>query len=155
MNIFILDKDMQKNAMYHTDKHIVKMPVEATQLLCNTYWAIGELPLCDIYKSVNINHPCSKWARESLANWKWLRFFTLELGKEYKYRYGRDHASVKIAEQLTEPNIADIGLTEFAKCVPNELKGLSVIEAYRQYFINYKQHLKVYTNRNTPDWWTN
>ena len=34
MNIFILDEDLDKCAEYHVDKHIVKMPLEAGQMLC-------------------------------------------------------------------------------------------------------------------------
>ena len=34
MNLFFLDNDLDKCAEYHVDKHIVKMPLEAAQLLC-------------------------------------------------------------------------------------------------------------------------
>ena len=45
------------------------------------------------------------------------------------------------------------GLTPFVKCVPEEFRGLDVVSAYRMYFINYKNDLKKYTKRDTPDWW--
>ena len=38
MNLFYLDEDMDKCAEYHVDKHIVKMPLEAAQLLCTAIW---------------------------------------------------------------------------------------------------------------------
>ena len=38
MNIFILDEDLDKCAEYHVDKHIVKMPLEAGQMLCTVHW---------------------------------------------------------------------------------------------------------------------
>ena len=38
MNIFILDKNIDKCAEYHVDKHIVKMPLEAAQMLCTNQW---------------------------------------------------------------------------------------------------------------------
>ena len=38
MNLFFLDNDLDKCAEYHVDKHIVKMPLEAAQLLCTAMW---------------------------------------------------------------------------------------------------------------------
>ena len=38
MNLFYLDEDLDKCAEYHVDKHIVKMPLEAAQLLCTAVW---------------------------------------------------------------------------------------------------------------------
>ena len=38
MNLFYLDEDLDKAAQYHVDKHIVKMPLEAAQILCTTIW---------------------------------------------------------------------------------------------------------------------
>jgi hypothetical protein len=38
MNLFYLDENLDKCAEYHVDKHIVKMPLEAAQLLCTAIW---------------------------------------------------------------------------------------------------------------------
>ena len=38
MNLFYLDKNLDKCAEYHVDKHIVKMPLEVAQLLCTAIW---------------------------------------------------------------------------------------------------------------------
>lgn len=38
MNIFLLDKNPEKCAAYHTDRHVVKMIVETAQLLCTAHW---------------------------------------------------------------------------------------------------------------------
>ena len=38
MNLFYLDENLDKCAEYHVDKHIVKMPLEAAQILCTTIW---------------------------------------------------------------------------------------------------------------------
>ena len=38
MNLFYLDEDLDKAAQYHVDKHIVKMPLEAAQILCTTIY---------------------------------------------------------------------------------------------------------------------
>ena len=47
MNIFVLDEDLDKCAEYHVDKHIVKMPLEAAQMLCTNMWVdkyLGYVP---------------------------------------------------------------------------------------------------------------
>ena len=152
MNVFILDEDMRKSVIYHTDKHIVKMPIESTQILCTVLHQQGIAPDW-AYKPTHQSHPCVKWASESLDNWHWLREYTLLLGKEYTYRYGREHKSITTAQWLPEPDLPKIGLTPFAKCVPEEFKNLSVVEAYRKYFVKYKNHIKQYTGRPVPYWW--
>ncbi len=67
MNIFILDEDITKSAQAHCDKHVVKMILESAQLLCTAvnYYAGEQVTP---YKSTHMNHPCSIWVRESLAN---------------------------------------------------------------------------------------
>lgn len=152
MNIFILDSDIEKSVIYHPDKHIVKMPIEATQLLCNTLYFTGQWEDW-MYKPTHLNHPCSIWARTSLDNWLWLRGYVLELGKEYTFRYSKTHKSVELCKKLIYPNLEELCLTPFVKCVSNEFLYLDVVEAYREYFISEKSHLKKYTKREIPDWW--
>lgn len=43
MNIFLLDSNIRKSAQAHADKHVVKMILEACQLLYTAYW-IAEYP---------------------------------------------------------------------------------------------------------------
>ena len=152
MNIFILDKNPTLSTIYHTDKHIVKMPIESTQILCTVLHSTNQAPDWS-YKPTHKSHPCVIWASESLDNWRWLRNYTLLLGEEYTYRYNKPHKSINIAKWLPEPHIPSLGLTPFAKCVPDEFKHLDVVEAYREYFKHYKNHIKQYTKRPIPDWW--
>ena len=94
MNIFILDKNLDRCAEYHVDKHIVKMPLEAAQMLCTNHWIekyLGYVPqkltkeewavikeakknlVRDFpYLPTMYNHPCTIWARASLDNYEWL-----------------------------------------------------------------------------------
>ena len=113
MNIFILDEDLDTNAEYHVDKHIVKMPLEAAQMLCTVHWInkyVGYVPrklTSDEWALVSkqktniprdfpylptmYNHPCTIWARSSMDNYEWLYTYALALGEEYTYRYGKVH----------------------------------------------------------------
>lgn len=102
---------MKKCAEYHVDKHVVKMILETSQLLCGAHWVCGsEAP----YKLSHKNHPCSIWVRKSLSNYLYLCELGLELGREYTHRYGKKHKSIEIIEWclINKPNILDIGFTE-------------------------------------------
>ena len=126
MNIFILDTNHDKCAEYHVDKHIVKMPLEAAQMLCTTHWIdkfLGYVPrklnkeelktLREKKKNVPRdfpylptmgNHPCTIWARTSLDNYEWLFCYSTALNDEYGYRYAKSHKSVhEVILSLPEP----------------------------------------------------
>ena len=60
----------------------------------------------------------------------------IALGKEYKHRYGREHASItKLSTPLffAPDNIEDKGLTPLAQAMPDEYKNEDPIVAYRNY----------------------
>ena len=108
MNIFVLDYDIKKCARYHCDKHVVKMILESAQMLSATVRLNG---VNQGYAITHKNHPCSKWARESISNWKWLRKLASELNREYKFRFERknNHKSYDLIQELTIPKIKDKG----------------------------------------------
>jgi len=151
MNIFILDKDPKLAAQYHGDKHVVKMITESAQMLCAVLHLNGQP---SHYKLTHANHPCTKWARESLSNWVWLRDFALHLNDEYNHRYGmhKQHKAGEVIKSLQLPTIPDIGLTPFAQAMPEEYRNEDAVVAYRTYYLKDKQHLHQYKNREIPDW---
>mgnify|MGYP003400845839 FL=1 len=151
MNIFILDKNMTKNAEYHCDKHVVKMITEYNQLLCSVYYFTKNIP-DGIYKLTHQNHPCAKWTRESLSNWIWLRDMNLILCKEYTFRYNKTHKGELLCQSLIAPAIEDKGLTEFVQAIPEEYKSDNPVEAYRKYYNAEKRHIFSWKNREIPDW---
>ena len=114
------------------DKHIVKMPLEAAQLMCTTVWVdhvlgfvpralnkeeskilnehkakikdlpLEERPLCQ-YLPMMYNHPCTIWTRSSLDNFEWVHCYANALNDEYHYRYGKQHKSVvEVINKLPE-----------------------------------------------------
>jgi len=133
MNLFYLDEDLDTCAEYHVDKHIVKMPLEAAQLLCTAIWVdevlgfvprslekyerkaldeakgkIKHLPLEERpltpYLPMMYNHPCTIWVRSSLDNFEWTHCYANALNDEYYYRYGKQHKSVvEVINRLPEP----------------------------------------------------
>jgi hypothetical protein len=149
MNIFVLDVNPKLAAQYHCDKHVVKMVLEQTQIMCTV---LNDLGISTPYSSTHRNHPCVKWGRESLSNYLWLRELTLELHKEFQYRYGKTHKSGLVAESLPIPNIKDFGLLPFAQAMPEEYKDKNFVTAYRNYYKFGKTDLLKYTKRNIPNW---
>lgn len=79
------------------------------------------------------------------------------MGKEYTYRYNKQHKSVELCKTLPIPEQmykdADYSITRFAEAFPEIYKTEDVIKGYRQYFINTKSELKQYTKREMPYWW--
>ena len=152
MNIFVLDKNPTRCAQYHCDKHAVKMILEGVQLLCGAHWSLGsEAP----YKLSHKNHPCSIWARECLENYIWLCDLTMELCKEYTYRYGKTHKSQEILEwcMTNIPNLNEKGqITPFALAMPDEYKVECPVESYRNYYMGAKDNLASWKNREKPFW---
>jgi hypothetical protein len=84
MNIFFLDRNVEKSATYHVDKHVVKMRLELAQLASTAHWITGSSAP---YKKTHVNHPSSKWCRESLSNYDYVVNLGLALCDELKYRY--------------------------------------------------------------------
>lgn len=152
MNIFYLDTDAANCAAYHVDKHVVKMTVESTQILCSAYYFTGE-GNCSPYKLTHGNHPCCVWARTSLSNWLWLKSLALALCAEYTYRYGRIHKCEAIIRSLKTPALCNKGFTEVA-CVMDERYKISgdAVENYRNYYRYGKRNLWSWTGRGQPDW---
>ncbi|MBN2279157.1 MAG: hypothetical protein JXQ65_01100 [Candidatus Marinimicrobia bacterium] len=152
MNIFLLDKDIQKCATYHADQHVIKMILEYAQMLCTV---LNENGLQAPYKSTHKKHPCTLWAGESLSNWKWLRDLGLALNDEYKYRYGKreDHKSAEIIRSLSEPPIPDKGLTEFPQAMPKEYQVAGdPVQGYRNFYLYDKIRFAKWSRRPVPEW---
>jgi hypothetical protein len=106
------------------------------------------------YKKTHVNHPCAKWVRESMENWKWL----LKLGKylcyEYLHRYGKIHAChAHIVWMATKnPPLPNTGLTPVFQAMPEDYKCDDPVVAYRTYYIVEKSRFCVWTKRKTPNW---
>ena len=86
MNIFVLDQDINKCAQYHVDRHVVKMITESAQMLSTAARLVG---IDAGYKITHQNHPCTKWSRNSLSNWLWLKDLAKSLNEEWKFRYNQ------------------------------------------------------------------
>mgnify|MGYP003672779829 FL=1 len=155
MNIFYLDQDIQTCVEYHCDKHVVKMPLETTQMLCTVYHRYGAIAP---YKPVHAKHPCTLWAGNNVLNYKWLWDFGKALCKEYTYRYDKVHACENILEQIKIPPIELFyplvsleGTRQRPQCMPDEYKDpQDTVNAYRQYYQHTKASFCVWKKRTVP-----
>lgn len=169
MNIFYLHRKRRRCAKYHCDKHIVKMPIEAAQLLCTAIWlCCPDLVVWDseqlewtykgarVYRKTHTNHPCAVWARANKKNWKWLRKFGIRLCEEYTHRYGKVHKTQGVLEALKCPPLPDGEFTPPPQCMPDEYKVEDdCVTAYRRYYNGAKKDILTWKNREVPAWVTN
>ena len=160
MNIFYFYDSPVASAEAQPDKMLVKMPLETAQMLCTAHRELDGDEYADevgLYKRAYWNHPCTVWARETRLNYLWLYVHFRALGSEYKFRYGREHASItKLAEPLLKipDNILNEGMTPLAQAMPDEYKNDDPIKAYRDYCTHEKHYAKWEKGRDKPEWWT-
>jgi hypothetical protein len=154
MNIFFLHRHPHLCARYHCDKHVVKMIVESTQLLYTAHMDTTSAPNGG-YKKTHMNHPCAKWVRETLQNYRWLVRLAKELVKQYRWRYGAEktHACEAHLARLAEhePAVPDTGeMTLPRMAMPDEFKQSDPVLAYREYYRKAKTHILQYRKGARP-----
>jgi hypothetical protein len=156
MNIFVLDKNPKVAVEYYVDKHVVKMILETAQMLSTAHRVIDNLPSEDrsVYKLAFLNHPCTKWVRETSSNYEWTVELLKSLLEEYELRYNKTHkvASMFNRFKALPKNINKGGLTKFALAMPDYCKLEDPVEAYRNYYKKEKQKLFNWKKRNKPYW---
>jgi hypothetical protein len=182
MNIFYLDKNPQRCAQMHVDKHCIKMILEYAQLLSTAHRVLdGVLTtglsesgrkqqryiLSDerqqmLYSATHINHPSAVWVRQSTANYMWLAELLEECCREYSYRYGKIHkvessGLMQILKNVFPINISDKPFTEPTPAMPDECKVPGdALQSYRNYYVMNKGHLWSWkgkiNSRSEPQW---
>jgi hypothetical protein len=155
MNIFVLDKDPIKAAQYHCDKHCVKQVLESCQMLSTAIRVCSNDKVEGIYKTAHLNHPCSKWVRQTRSNFLWLCEITEELFKEYTRRYSKNHKSYDtfITCKNNSKYIPTGELTNHPQAMPEEYKNPDPVIAYRTYYLNDKKDFSTWKMGNIPEWW--
>ena len=179
MNIFYVHEDPTTCAQQHVDKHVVKMILEYAQLLSTAHrvldgvetmgtsksgrkakrWVLPDEREDALYKASHINHPSAKWCRHTLANYNFLFKLWIELMREYHYRYGKIHSSMRLVKHLRFPP-TKISIGEFSapwRAMPDDYKvDRSVpnytVESYRAYYNGAKTNMFKWKNRPTPEW---
>lgn len=156
MNIFYIDNDPQISAICMVDSHVVKMILETAQMLSTAHRIVDNNNSPYMYKATHINHPSTKWARETEGNYIWLVSHFKYLGDEYQYRYGKIHKSISVLYDIlidSPKNIPKLPMTKMPCAIPKEyIISDDPVENYRNYYIHGKSHLHKWTKRNPPEW---
>jgi len=165
-------------AQWAVDRHVVKMILEAAQLLSTAHrvidgvqytdktktgrsvkrWRLSDSRETSLYSATHINHPSAVWARESNNNYNWLWCYLDEHCREYTRRYGKVH---KIEESGLKgilaalPNNIPVG---YKTQPPSAMDAKYIISEdavvnYRNYYKVGKAHLHSWKAPATaPDW---
>ena len=138
MNIFFTDVSPTAAAKSLPDKHIVKMPVEAVQMLVSACLRHGIQPNVitksgTTHKGGYAKHPSTVWAGDTMENFQWTWLWGMALCAEYTNRYGKEHFAEGQLRQLVN-SIHDIpagDLTPPALAMPDECKCSDPVQSYR------------------------
>lgn len=177
MNIFFVEESPVDCAKSHMDRHCIKMITEYGQILSTAHrvldgiesiglsksgrkqkiWKLSDYRDESLYKATHINHPSTKWTRHSLGNYLWLRDLWLALLEEYTHRYGKNHATGRLAKYLINPpkNIPHGSFEQPWRAMPDDFKvGKDSLQSYRNYYNGAKNHIARWKNREVPSWYT-
>lgn len=138
MNIFFTDRDPVAAARSLPDKHIVKMPIEAVQILVSVMLRHDVQPNVITKKGTQHKggyqkHPCTIWAGENYQNAHWVWQWGLALCKEYTARYGKKHFAEGQLRRIIKVlwMVPNGPLTTPALAMPDACKCADPVEAYR------------------------
>ena len=150
MNIFYLDEDPRLAAQFQCDKHVVKMVLESAQILSTVCKAEG------VYRPTHKNHPCTLWAGSHNGNYEWLIEHAFALVDEYRYRYGKEHASLRVIKICRDNRpLLLAGESQPAQAMPENLRiPYKPVLAYRRYYTEVKMReiQCKWTKREKPYW---
>lgn len=154
MNIFWLDNDPRTCAAYHCDKHVVRMIVEYALILSTVVHQSGAADGVELYEITHQNHPCTKWARENLSNYRALLDLALACCEEYTERYGKVFKTERILRGLPRTIPLPVGeLTPVLQVMPDEFKiPGDPVAAYRNLYIQDKVRFAKWKTQ-PPHWW--
>ena len=168
MNIFVTSEFPAESAICLPDKHVVKMPLECCQMLSivasKWYHNYGPLLKADdtpyrTEKGAFRNHPCTKWAAESIHNAYWLIKHGMNLCDEYTLRYGKVHSCYKtlVDAFYLFPRGKITSVQTFVRAMPDEYKlddSIDTFTAYKMYIASKPWVASNYLRmpERKPDW---
>lgn len=88
-NFFYLDRDTRRNVAAYGDKHLNKMLLEYTQMLCTVHHELSLEKNAKLYRATHVKHPVITWIKESEAHWNLVYETAAELAEEKRRRMDR------------------------------------------------------------------
>ena len=175
MNIFYLDPCPRQSALWHNDRHEVKMILESGQMLSAVLHRHG-IEDDRLYKLTHKNHPSTLWAGDSFQHFWWLQELFYWLNEQRMARGKPSHKTYdrlwKLVSSRPVWDLFDVmgnSWTPPPLCMPDEFKTLMHAEptgdaeashCYRNYYtakcnewLSRDKPLKIeYTGRDFPYW---
>jgi hypothetical protein len=149
MNLFICDTSPTRIAESLADRHVVKMGLEAAQLLCTA----TKDPR---YRPTHPKHPCTRWVEETRENAAWTQAYGLAICAEYTFRYGRVHACEAVLRTIQVEDLPSGSRTPFVFVgLPEFFRRNSIVESYRALLLDkYTRwgEKARWTKRTPPPW---
>jgi hypothetical protein len=181
MNLFFLHIDPKKCAMFHCDKHVVKMILETVQMLYTAHNVLKTKNLSKAkeeglltYKSFSPKHPTCLWIRENSVNYTYAANVAKFLCEEYTYRYNRIHNCQVHVDWLVNnvpthfevvhynsdtvmsynKEFQALGHTPVPLAMYDDVKYPDTFKSYHFYYIVHKRRFAKWTARPVPWWYT-
>lgn len=160
MNIFVINHTPESAAEDHCDTHVRKMLVESAQMLSFAHHAAGSRMAGMLYRNSKShqNHPCTKWVKESRANYIWLYELALCLDYQFNQRSGKPHKTGEEILPLLDvvpPGYTKTFLTPFAQAIPEQFRSSNVVESYRDFYATKYFIADEYKQAPMPEWLAN
>lgn len=152
MNVFILDKSMEKSAQMLDDAHLISQINEGCQILMANYnkWNYPDA------KIGHVNHPVTVFYRNSITENE-LYSYLFHLTYEYKKRFGKAHQNsmflIGYMECMNKPDMAFLKEFSDAKTYVNGIMTNDISEIRKYISTKPMQKKPTWTNREKPDWW--
>jgi hypothetical protein len=120
-------------------------------------------PLCETsqepgYRPCHVWHPCQKWTRVCSGNYLWLAKLGIELAREFRFRFKKEHSCEKHINWLYDNLPLTIRMFPrrgFPIAMAEEFRiSKDPIICYRNYYRTSKAErgLIKYTGREVPHW---
>ena len=170
MNRFLIDYHPEAIARQLCDQHITKMPLEEAQMLSHAlhrHMGNEEETFADFNKrmglqngpKIHAKHPCTIWAGDTRANYRFALNLLEEMCIEKTLRFGKPHKCQQLIPKFLEleHKIPDGRLTAHPQCFSGhddlKIDDPWPVQSYRQFYIVDKLRFARYNKcRSMPDW---
>ncbi|PGF16780.1 hypothetical protein CP556_12070 [Natrinema sp. CBA1119] len=148
VNAFWLDRDLERAATWLVDRHVTSSVFECSMVLTTAVQRNG-YPESDALYVTHPDHPLTRWAARSLANWRSLRAYTDTAHEEWRYRWDHDstdrHGCWATVRSLDDDRVRGLEWPregrEDSPPVTDGWTAEDYVDAYRYYDANEKRHL--------------
>lgn len=149
MNVFILDKNMEKSAQMLDDAHLRAQINEATQILMANY----NRTLWTNAKIGHVNHPVTVFYHDSDRTTELFSYLD-QLLYEYCFRFKKQHQNIFWWVGF-RCNVEEVLPKEFrhSKTYINGVMTNDISKIRKYISTKPMQEKPTWTNREKPDWW--